>query len=149
MNNKLNIDDGVLRLEINGNGVLAFNPSDPNVYHRFMSLAHDLPKLQAEYQKREASGATDEMSAASEALSTLHEMDVDLKKRLSEVFGKENDFDVLLGGASLMAFGANGERVITNLLNALHPYMEEGLKRHMNAKAKDAVAQAERRRAEQ
>ena len=33
---KLSIDTGVQEFEINGSGVLRFNPSDPNVYNRFM-----------------------------------------------------------------------------------------------------------------
>ena len=40
----LSIDTGVQEFEINGSGVLRFNPSDPNVYNRFMEM---LDKVQA------------------------------------------------------------------------------------------------------
>jgi len=146
----LNIDDGLLRLDINGNGVLEFNPSDPNVYHRFMGLVNDLPRIQAEYQKHELpEGTNDEIGVATVALEQLSKIDAEMKSRLSAVFGRGTDFDVLLGGASLMGFGSNGERVIANLLNALTPYMQEGLQRHMNAKAGEAVEAAKQRRAQQ
>lgn len=35
----LNIDTGVEEFCINGHGVLRFNPSDPNLYHRFLPWA--------------------------------------------------------------------------------------------------------------
>ena len=34
---QLTIDTGVQEFEINGSGVLRFNPSDPNVYNRFFA----------------------------------------------------------------------------------------------------------------
>ena len=40
---KLHIDLGVREFELNG-GLLRFNPSDPNLYHRFMEA---LPAIQA------------------------------------------------------------------------------------------------------
>ena len=36
---ELNIDTGVREYRINGGGVLRFNPSDPNVYSRFLQAA--------------------------------------------------------------------------------------------------------------
>ena len=46
-----------------------------------------------------------------------------------------------------MAMGNNGQRIITNFLNALLPYMEAGIKRHMKDSASDAVAKAKTARA--
>lgn len=46
---KLVIDDGLVRLDINGNGVLKFNPSDFNVYERFYALTKELPEIEKKY----------------------------------------------------------------------------------------------------
>lgn len=145
---KLKLDHGVLELEINENGVLRFNPSDPNVYRRFYGLMEELPGLQeryvAEAERQTAAGA--EQTPA--LLKQMYEIDREIKDRLAECFGAENDFDRLLGGVSLMAFGSNGERVITNLLSALMPYIKAGVERHAGHAAEKAVAEAERNRAE-
>ena len=49
---QLTIDTGVQEFEINGSGVLRFNPSDPNVYNRFFAAETTLTELDAEAQKR-------------------------------------------------------------------------------------------------
>ena len=36
----LTIDTGMQEYLINNRAVLRFNPSDPNLYHRFLSLIH-------------------------------------------------------------------------------------------------------------
>lgn len=146
MAEKLLFDDGLLRLDINGNGILSFNPSDPNVYHRFVNLVKSLPKIEERYKNREIEKGNSDLESAEIVLKDLHDIDKEVKAALSDVFGAQNDFDQLLGGSSLMAFGKNGERVVTNLLNALTPYMESGLKRHMDEKANEAVAEAKKRR---
>ena len=149
MAEKLTLDDGVLELEINGNGVLRFNPSDPNVYQRFLALARELPEMEKQWSAEAARSGeqADEAAQAAEALDRLKELDADVKRRLGEVFGGENDFDALLGGVNLMAMGRNGQRVVTNLLAALGPYMEEGVERYRRESAEAAVAQAKRERA--
>lgn len=150
MAEQLRLDDGVLELEINGNGVLRFNPSDPNVYRRFLAVARGLPELEARYareleeQEKQGDGQTE----AEETLKRMQAFDADVKERLSEVFGRENNFDDLLGGVNLMAVGNNGERVVTNLLNALAPYLERGLERYRQGQAAEAVAEAKKNRAQ-
>lgn len=39
----LQIDTGVEEFEVNGRGVLRFNPGDPNLYHRFLTCANSSP----------------------------------------------------------------------------------------------------------
>ena len=39
---KLIFDSGVKEYQINDNGVLRFNPSDPNVYSRFMNATEKI-----------------------------------------------------------------------------------------------------------
>lgn len=45
---QLIIDTGIQEFEINGSGVLRFNPSDPNVYNRFFAAETTLTELDAE-----------------------------------------------------------------------------------------------------
>lgn len=129
MAEKLTLDDGILEIDINGNGLLRFNPSDPNLYRRFLAVARELPELEMRYKQEIESGAESENETArtEKALEQMRALDADIKGRLAEVFGRENDFEALLGGVNLMAVGRNGERVVTNLLRALAPYMESGI----------------------
>lgn len=148
MATKLMLDDGVLELDINGRGLLRFNPSDFNLYERFCRLAKELPEIEKQYVAEvEEQGEADGLELAGRELTRAKEIDADIKRRLSDVFGKENDFDQLMGGVNLMAFGRNGERVITNLLNALTPYLTDGINSHMQGAAAKAVAEAKAERA--
>ena len=45
---KLSIDTGVQEFEINGSGVLRFNPSDPNVYNRFTEMLEKVQGVENE-----------------------------------------------------------------------------------------------------
>ena len=153
MEQKLTFDDGILRLDVNGNGLLCFNPSDFNVYQRFCALVKELPKLEEQYKTEveqipEDASEGEIIELAGKELDRAKEIDAAIKRKLSEVFGTSNNFDHLLGGVNLMAFGSNGERVITNLLNALTPYLEEGVKKHMKDAAADAVEEAKQNRAQ-
>ena len=147
----LQFDDGLLRLDINGNGILTFNPSDFNVYQRFFGLLKELPELEKRYAAEvEQPGSEDDSFAlAGRELDRARELDREIKDKLGAAFGPGNDFDALLGGVNLMAVGNNGQRVITNLLNALAPYIEEGAERHMRDTAQAARLNREQRRAMQ
>lgn len=147
----LQFDDGLLRLDINGSGLLTFNPTDFNVYQRFFQLLQDLPQMEKRYvHEVETPGSEEEtLVLAGRELDWARELDGEIKDRLGQVFGPGNDFDALLGGVNVMALGRNGERIITNLLNALAPYIEEGAKRHMESAAQAAKLSREQRRAMQ
>lgn len=146
----LQFDDGLLRLDINGSGLLTFNPTDFNVYQRFFQLLQELPELEKRYIAQvEQSGGADEMALAGQELERARALDQELKNRLGQVFGPGNDFDQLLGGVNVMALGHNGQRVITNLLDALSPYIEEGAQRHMDSATQAARLSREQRRAAQ
>ncbi len=147
----LQFDDGLLRLDINGNGILTFNPSDFNVYQRFFGLLKELPQLEKRYAAEvEQPGSEDDSFAlAGRELDRARELDREIKDKLGVAFGPGNDFDALLGGVNLMAVGNNGQRVITNLLNALAPYIEEGAKRHQQEAAEAALRSRAQRRAVQ
>lgn len=147
MAEKLAFDDGILELDINENGVLRFNASDPNVYRRFYELAKELPELEKEFAPKVKAGDS-EFQQTGATLEELKRMDTEIKARLAHVFGEQNDFDALLGGISLMAYGKNGELVVTNFLNALAPYLEAGAKQHMKEAASVAVSEARGKRAQ-
>ena len=147
---QLTIDTGVQEFEINGSGVLRFNPSDPNVYNRFFAAETTRTELDAEAQKRmeqiEADFPDDNQRVGAE-LAVLAEYDRKIKEVLNGVFGAGNDFDEILHGVNLAAVAGNGRRVVTNLLDALTPIIREGAERSMEEKADKAVQTAKANRA--
>ena len=146
---KLIFDDGLLRLDVNGNGLLIFNPSDLNLYHRFTELPKKMVELENNYKKLATviSADASEQDAVTSALGQLRQIDIDVKKELARVFGEQNDFDALFAGINLMSVAKNGERIITNFLNAITPYIEKGVSKYAKDSAAVAVAQAKAARA--
>lgn len=149
---KLIFDDGLVRLDINGNGTLKFNPSDFNVYERFYALSEELPEIEKKYAAEveaipEGTEEEQEKALVGRELVRAKAIDAEVKAKLSAAFGEGNDFDQLLGGVNVMAFGSNGERIITNLLNALLPYIEDGIKKHTDSEVAAAKLNREQRRA--
>lgn len=112
---KLNFDSGVKTYKV-GAGVLKFNPTDPNLYARFLEILDSLSDLEGELSK--ASGA--------DAIAALAQTDKEVKARLSYVFGPDNDLDAVFQGVSLLAVGSNGQRLITNFLAAMEPVLSGG-----------------------
>lgn len=141
---QLSIDTGIQEFQINGGGVLRFNPSDPNVYSRFFSITEEVGKIDEELA-REVSGL--EEGDGEGALKALETADAKAKALLNEVFGLDNDFDRILGGVNIMAAGANGKRVIVNLFEALAPIFEAGAKKCADAKLAAAKQNRAARRA--
>lgn len=143
---QLTIDTGVEEFSVNGRGVLRFNPADPNLYHRFFDAGKTLSALDKELEEKAA--ALPEGDAGTEAgLALLADYDGRIKALLTDIFGAENDFDKVLDGVNLAGVGANGKRVVQNLLEALTPILQEGARRHLEATADTAVAGAEAARA--
>ena len=136
---KITFDTGVKTYQINENGMLRFNPSDPNVYKRFKDLGAKIEKLQAEYNER-----SKEITDGGEAIDLLAEYDHRMKEELSIAFGQDNDFDQIFDGANIMAIAGNGELIITNFLNAITPIVEEGVKKYAKMEAQKAVQEAKR-----
>ena len=147
---KLNFDSGVKEYQINGKGVLRFNPSDPNVYARFMDAMDQIREVEEKLVAKAKELEQDENQefSGADALRLMREADRETKKILTGVFGDGNDFDEILGGVNLLAVAGNGERVITNLLTALQPIMVSGAENCAKAQADKAVAAAKRNRAQ-
>ena len=143
---KLTFDTGIREYDINGKGVLRFNPSDPNVYERFYQAVDELEQMERELTETDTSGLEGQAIAA-ENLRLLTEADRKTKQALDRVFGPPNDFNALLEGVNLMAVATNGERVVTNLLAALTPIIEQGAQECARQNADAAVQQATANRA--
>ncbi len=142
---KLLVDTGVEEFEINGRGVLRFNPGDPNLYHRFFAAREELAALDEELTRKSAS--LPENGDGGAALELLADYDRQIKALLNRVFGAPNDFDTLLEGVNLAGVGTNGHRVVENLLEALTPILQAGARHTVEATADRAVAEAEAARA--
>lgn len=112
---KLTFDTGVKTYKV-GTGVLKFNPTDPNVYARFLETLDSLGELEKELTQ----------TSGQEAVAALARADRQIKERLSYVFGPGNDLESVFSGVSLLAVGANGERLITNFLAAMEPILSQG-----------------------
>ena len=139
---QLQFESGMKSFRINGGGVLRFHPGDPNLYSRFLEAVDKFKALEQELTQACAKEETD-------ILRVLEDADGKMKKLLNWVFGGDNDFHKLLEGVNLLAVADNGERVITNLLQALEPVLLEGARRCAGQQAKAAVEKANARRSKQ
>lgn len=142
---KLNFDNGMRRFQVNGNAELVFNPSDPNVYARFMDAAEQLAKIEADMVSK---GETLDVKDGEAVIRLMSEADVKIKEVLKSVFGEQNDFDKIFDGVNVMAVATNGERVITNFMVAIMPIVEEGAKNYAKAKAAAVAGEAKLNRAQ-
>jgi len=136
---KIQFDSGLKRYKL-GQGVLQFNPADPNVYARFMEAADKLKAVEQQL--------VDSLNGCEGAgvVALMLEADRKMKDILGWVFGPGNDFDAMLGGINLLAVAENGERVATNLLAALEPVLLEGAQACAEGRAAQAVEKAKKRR---
>ena len=143
-------DNGIKEYNINGKGVLRFNPSDPNVYGRFIEA---MDKIKSVEKKMVAKAKTIENKSGEESgesvIRIMCETDKQMKEILNQIFGGENNFDQILEGVNLMAMASNGNRVITNLIDALKPIMEQGAKACAESEVETAKLNREQRRAMQ
>lgn len=144
---KIVFDSGIKEYEINNNGVLRFNPSDPNVYARFFDAAEQIQQIEKDLTEKGKALVTNEENEEA-AIRLMQEADKKVKELLGQVFGPGNDFDKLLGGVNLLSVAINGERVVTNLMQALLPVIEQGAKNFAEQKVGDAVQKAKSNRAQ-
>lgn len=145
---KLIFDTGMKSFAVNDGGVLRFNPSDPNVYARFVEAAAKIQAVEDDMVKKSQSINAEGEEAGEAALKLMKEADQEMKKILGWVFGEINDFEKIFAGVNLMAVGENGERVITNFISALLPIMQAGAQKCANEQIGDAVRAAKLNRAQ-
>ena len=120
---KIQFDSGVRSYRINGGGILRFNPGDPNLYARFLEAVEKLKAVEAELTRQA------EATQGADIVNLMKQADEKMKGILNWVFDGDNDFHKLLGGVNLLAVADNGERVVTNLFEALEPVLVAGAKR--------------------
>ena len=143
---KIHFDSGIQEFQIGESGVLRFNPCDPNLYVRFLEAAEKIKAVE-ENMAEQAKLLSENDGAAVGKL--LQQADSQMKQILNWVFGETADFDRLLGGVNLLAMGANGERVVSNLFEALQPVLLSGAKKSAAQQVKAAKTKAKTRRASQ
>lgn len=145
---KLIVDIGLREYKVN-NGVLRFNPADPNVYARFVAAADKFVEIERRMvAKAEELDGSDAGQNGAELLKLMETADREIKTLLGAVFGQQNDFDSILGGVNVMAVASNGERVITNFVAAIAPILTEGAQKCARDQAKDAAAKLSPNRAQ-
>ena len=132
---RIKLDSGLEEVAI-GCGILRFNPKDPNLYVRFQEAVEKLQQVEKELTEN---APEDGIAAA----KLLQKADEKMKEILAWVFGPGNDFHSILGGVNLLAVAKNGERVVTNLFDALEPVLLSGAK----ACVGEQVSAAKNRRA--
>lgn len=138
------LDTGIQSYKITGGGILRFNPSDPNLYARFVEA---LDQFQAIEDEMVAKARAMEHDDGAGFLRLMAQGDGQMKALLAQIFGRENDFDEILGGVNLLAVASNGRRVAANLFDALLDILERGVERCAQAEAQEAAEQAQARRA--
>lgn len=94
-----------------GQGVLRFNPADPNLLCRLQQAVSMMEDITLE---------------GGEPLSLLSAADRELKDILSWVFGPGNDLQAVTGGVSLLSVDAQGKTVLEGLLEAVQPVLLQG-----------------------
>lgn len=122
---KIQFDAGQRSYRINGGGILRFNPGDPNLYARFLEAVEKLKAVEDELTRQ----ALPENTQGEDIVKRMQQADGKMKEILNWVFAGDNDFNKLLDGVNLLAVADNGERVVTNLFEALEPVLVEGAKR--------------------
>jgi hypothetical protein len=142
---KLLFDNGLKEYDVNGTGVLRFNPSDPNVYGRFLDAVDEIKTVENDLIKR---GKALSRNDGEGVVRLMVEADKKVKTILKNVFGSINDFDAIFGGVNIMAVASNGERVITNFMVAIEPIVSSGAEKCAQQKVNDAVAAAKNERAQ-
>ena len=125
---KLKFDSGIKCYRL-GSGVLRCNPTDPNLYARFLEALQEVTALEESLTEQAKSVSGEGV------IRLLAEADTKIKEILNRVFGLDNDFSKMLEGVNLMAVGSNGERLITNLFAALEPVLTEGAMQCAKAEA--------------
>lgn len=147
---KLIFDSGVREFQINNNGVLRFNPSDPNVYDRLVKSGEKIKDIEKNLvsKAKELAAADAEKVDGRIVLQLMSEADKEVKAVLSYIFGSGNDFDQIFAGTSTMSVCSNGERAITNFLNAIMPILLEGAEKCSQQQIGNAVNKAKGNRAQ-
>lgn len=94
-----------------GQGVLRFNPADPNLLCRLQQAAAMMEDITLE---------------GGDPIGLLSAADRELKDILGWVFGPGNDLEAITGGVSLLSVDAQGKTLLEGLLEAVEPVLAQG-----------------------
>lgn len=121
---KLNIEDGLEEIEINGdlNRVFKFNPADYNIIGKLSILEKDIKE---EISKLNLDG-TDE-----ESWANILELDKKIKERIDDIFSS-NVSKALFNGANCL-LSNNGKPVIYDFFEKIAPIIKERMESEMKA----------------
>lgn len=144
----ITFDNGIKTYKINDGGELQFNPSDPNLYARFLDAVDKIQNVEKDmHEKAKALPEGEDTANGAALVRILADGDQQIKELLNGVFGGKNDFDKIVEGVNLLGVAGNGERVVVNLINALTPILMEGAKNCVDGKVAKAKENRAQRRA--
>lgn len=145
---KLIFGTGLKRYEVNDNGaIFSFNPTDINLYSRFLKMRDEILKIGEKIEKLGDSNNLTEEGFADHFVAVFDEADKLGKKALTECFGKENDFDAIFDGANIFTLTDTGNWVITNFIEAITPVVEKEVSTFIKEKAKRKASQVKHNKA--
>lgn len=144
----LNLDLGIREYRLTEKGVLRFNPTDPNLYDRFLNAEEAIRKVEQESAEQANAAGNDAEIAGEVAIRIMAAADRKMKDILNGVYGHGNDFHAILEDVNLLAVGSNGNRIISNIMDVLTPIMEAGAKSFADGKINEAKLDREQRRAQ-
>ena len=140
---KLVFDNGLKEYDVNGTGVLRFNPSDPNVYGRFLDAVEEIRKVEKDMITKGKQLSANDGECV---VRLMVESDKKVKAILRDVFGSRNDFNAIFDDVNIMAVASNGERIITNFMTAIEPIISAGAEACAKQKVEHAVSEAKHNR---
>lgn len=116
---KLNFDDGIETYNLSNGAKLRINFSDFNLYDRFAKLQKDIDEIQ-EKHKEEINNLKVE-----ELIPLFVELDKEIKEKLQNVFGKENNFDEIFSHQNCFAVNSKNRFIIEEFVEAIRPIIEK------------------------
>ena len=137
-NNEINLDLGYKTYSINGVDFY-LNVSDLNFYNRFRDAYKFFEDIDKEYQERfsDNTDKPDEFGfIGGDNLPLMKEFDEKTKKKLNDVFGCGNDFNLIFKGVNCMSITTNGNNVLFNFLTAITPIIEKESNRRIELSQK-------------
>ncbi|MBQ3045132.1 MAG: hypothetical protein IJD49_04185 [Clostridia bacterium] len=138
---KLRISTGLKRYEVNDRGIIfSFNPTDANLYARFLRTKEKIEAIGDELEKKKAELDLENRSDSEEAAFFLEAADKKCKQALKECFAVENDFDAMFDYVNCYSVTDTGNCVIVNFLKAITPIIERDVANYTKSKAQRAAS---------
>ena len=145
---KLIFGTGLKRYEVNDNGaIFSFNPTDINLYARFIKMRDAVLKIGAEVEKKAEEINESEEKSVEAFASTMEDADRRVKQELTECFGKSNDFEHIFDGSNVFSPTLSGNWLITEFITAITPIIEKEVAAFTKERAKRKASQIKQNKA--